>query len=57
MTKPLADVDAMYLEGIEMKRQQFRRTHPQASAQDIEALIRQWIEDRPVEAPGRIVRP
>lgn len=47
----------MYLEGIEMKRQQFRRTHPQASAQDIEALIRQWIEDRPVEAPGRIVRP
>jgi len=52
----LAIVDAMYLEGLAMKRQQLRREHPNADDAAIEVLLRAWIDDRPPAAPGRVVR-
>ncbi len=30
--------------GIEMKRLQFQRQYPQASAEDIQVKIRQWLQ-------------
>lgn len=54
MTEPLAPVDEMYLEGLDMKRQQFRRENQQASDNEIEEMVRDWINDRPFDAPGRI---
>jgi hypothetical protein len=53
----LETVDAMYLEGLEMKRQRLRREHPTADEPAIEAMLRAWIDDRPPDAPGRVVRP
>jgi hypothetical protein len=54
MKFPLEVVDEMYLEGLEMKRQQFRRAHPSAAPHEIEAMVRAWIAERPMDAPGRI---
>jgi len=54
VTQPLAPVDEMYLEGLDMKRQQFRRENQQASDNEIEEMVRDWINDRPFDAPGRI---
>ena len=54
MTQPLAPVDQMYLEGLAIKRQQFRRENQQASDNEIEEMVRDWINDRPFDAPGRI---
>lgn len=54
MTQPLAPVDEMYLEGLDMKRQQFRRENQQSSDNEIEQMVRDWINDRPFDAPGRI---
>ena len=54
MKFPLEVVDEMYLEGLEMKRQQFRRAYPGASPNEVEAMIRAWIADRPMDAPGRV---
>lgn len=54
MTRALAPVDEMYLEGLDMKRQQFRRENRQASDNEIEKMVRDWINDRPFDAPGRI---
>jgi hypothetical protein len=52
--KSLAIVDEMYLEGLEMKRAQIRRDHPEISDESVEKLLRNWITDRPMDAPGRI---
>jgi hypothetical protein len=54
MKFPLEVVDEMYLEGLEMKRQQFRRAHPGAAPHEIESMVRAWIADRPMDAPGRV---
>ncbi|MFM7125381.1 MAG: hypothetical protein ACKOBT_00695 [Actinomycetota bacterium] len=54
MEPPLAAVDEMYLEGLAMKRQQFRRDLPGASDAEIEEMIRAWIRDRPLDSPGRV---
>ena len=54
MTQPLAPVDEMYLEGLDMKRQQFRRENQRASDNEIEQMVRDWINDRPFDAPGRV---
>lgn len=54
MQKSLAIVDEMYLEGLEMKRAQIRRDHPEISDESVEKLLRNWITDRPMDAPGRI---
>jgi hypothetical protein len=54
MKFPLEVVDEMYLEGLEMKRQHFRRAHPGAAPHEIESMVRAWIADRPMDAPGRV---
>ncbi len=51
---PLAVVDEMYLEGVAIKREQFRRDRPRASEDEIEQMVRDWINDRPFDAPGRV---
>ena len=42
-----------------MKRQTLRRSHPQASAEEIEQRLQQWLLDRPGaehgDSPGRRV--
>ena len=54
MKFPLEVVDEMYLEGLEMKRQQLRRSHPEASPEEVEALVAAWIADRPMDSPGSV---
>jgi len=43
----------MYLEGLEMKRAQIRRGDPSLDDEAVEKLLREWIMDRPMDAPGR----
>lgn len=56
MRESLATVDEMYLEGLEMKRAQIRRQHPEISSESVEKLLRDWIANRPMDAPGRVRR-
>ena len=44
----------MYLEGLEMKRAQIRRGDPALDDEAVEKLFREWIRDRPMDAPGRV---
>lgn len=53
MNEALSPIDEMYLEGLEMKRAQFRRLHPGDDEATIEEYLRAWILDRPMDAPGR----
>lgn len=46
----------MYLEGLEMKRQQIRRQDPSLSADEVEQRLREWLRDRPMDAPGRVIK-
>ncbi|MGH8887483.1 MAG: hypothetical protein ACRDYX_20410 [Egibacteraceae bacterium] len=47
--------------GISMMRQNLRRAHPEATAEDIEQLLRDWINHRPgaewEDCPGPLRRP
>ena len=54
MGELLATVDEMYLEGLAMKRAQIRREHPGIADESVEKLLRDWISDRPMDAPGRV---
>jgi hypothetical protein len=47
-------IDEMYLEGLEMKRAQIRRGDPTLDDEAVELLLREWIMDRPMDAPGRV---
>ncbi len=54
MSEILAAVDVLYLEGLALKREQFRRQNPGMQDTEIEVLLAQWIQDRPLDSPGRI---
>lgn len=54
MGESLAIVDEMYLEGLEMKRAQIRREHLEITDESVEKILRDWISDRPMDAPGRV---
>jgi len=54
MTKELAAVDILYLEGLALKREQFRRENPGILEAEIEVLLAHWIQGRPFDSPGRI---
>jgi len=45
--------------GLDMMRQNLRRSHPEAGAEEIERLLRDWLRDRPGaevgDCPGRPV--
>jgi|LakMenE18May11ns_1017448.scaffolds.fasta_scaffold6486288_1 hypothetical protein len=54
MSEELAAVDILYLEGLALKREQFRRENPGILEAEIEVLLAHWIQDRPFDSPGRI---
>lgn len=54
MSEIPSPIDEMYLEGLEMKRAQIRRGDPTLDEETVEKLLRKWIMDRPMDAPGRI---
>ena len=54
MHESLAIVDEMYLEGLAMKRAQIRRECPDITDESVEQSLRDWITDRPMDAPGRV---
>jgi len=39
--------------GLQMYAQRLRRAQPEASEAEIQALISTWLNDRPLDAPGR----
>ena len=45
--------------GVAVMRQNLRRNHPEATDQEIEALLRRWLHERPGaemgDCPGRTV--
>ena len=47
-------IDEMFLEGLEMKRAQIRRGDPTLDDETVEKLLREWIMERPMDAPGRV---
>ncbi len=48
----------LYEAGVDLRRCQLRREHPDLSAEEIERLLRQWLLQRPNEphgaAPGHV---
>jgi len=46
----------MYLEGLEMKRQQIRRGDPSLTEEQVQDRLRAWLHDRPMDAPGRVIK-
>lgn len=54
MSEISSPIDEMYLEGLEMKRAQIRREDPALDDETVEKLLREWIMNRPMDAPGRI---
>ena len=54
MSEISSPIDEMYLEGLEMKRAQIRRGNPTLDDETVEKMLRKWIMDRPMDAPGRV---
>jgi hypothetical protein len=50
----LAIVDEMHLEGLAMKRARIQREHPLFDVEAVEQALGEWINDRPMDAPGRV---
>jgi len=42
--------------GVEMKRQNLRRAYPTETAEEIDARLKAWLGDRPLDAPRRVIR-
>ena len=38
--------------GLEMKRSQLRRSHPKASDEEVERLLKEWLQHRPGAEDG-----
>lgn len=51
----LLEACEMYDIGLEMMRTRFRREHPLISADQVDAMVRAWVSDRPYDSPGRPV--
>lgn len=43
--------------GMALRRQRFRRDHPDAGEAEIDDMFRSWVADRPPDGPGRIIYP
>jgi hypothetical protein len=50
-----AEAVKMADEGIALMRQNFCRRHPDADDAEIDRLLGEWLADRPLDAPGRVV--
>ena len=47
-------IDELHREGLALKRQQFARAHPDADEAALDAMMRAWIDHRPLDvAPAR----
>ena len=46
---------ALASEGIALMRQSLRRRNPDADEAEIDRLLAEWLLDRPMDAPGRVV--
>lgn len=42
-------IDELYREGLALKRQQFARAHPEADDATLDAMMRAWIDSRPLD--------
>jgi Rv0078B-related antitoxin len=55
-TPSVADAFRMTLDlfdtGLDLMRQNLRRSHPEAGAEEIERLLRGWLRDRPGAEAG-----
>jgi hypothetical protein len=47
----------MHEEGMDILRQRLRRQHPDASQDEIESMVAEWVADRPYDSPGRVLEP
>jgi hypothetical protein len=62
-TRPISDAFRTTLElfdtGLDLMRQNLRRSHPEAGVEEIEQLLYDWLHDRPGaeagDCPGRPV--
>ena len=50
---PLVAAFEMHDEGMEMLRQRLRRENPDASPEEIDAMVADWVADRPLDWPTR----
>jgi hypothetical protein len=41
--------------GVDLMRQNLRRSHPEAGVEEIERRLRDWLRERPADCPGRPV--
>ena len=46
----------MHSAGMAMFRRTLRRRHPDATDDEIEDMVQEWLQDRPMDAPGRVVK-
>lgn len=44
-------IEQMHREGLALKRQQFARAHPDADDAALDAMMRAWIDSRPLDVP------
>jgi hypothetical protein len=50
---PLVAAFEMHDEGMEILRQRLRREHPDASRDEVESMVAEWLADRPLDRPAR----
>jgi hypothetical protein len=44
-------IEQMHREGLALKRQQFARADPEADDPALDAMMRAWIDGRPLDVP------
>jgi hypothetical protein len=42
-------------EGLSIQRENLRREHPGETEEQIEMRLVQWVNERPMDAPGRVI--
>jgi hypothetical protein len=45
----------LFSAGLELMRQNLRRDRPQASEDEIDRRLSEWLQERPGDSPGRLV--
>lgn len=51
----LLDALEMWQDGVEMMRSNLRRRHPNASSEDVETMLAEWLSGPTIEEPDRVV--
>jgi hypothetical protein len=50
-----AETIALHEAGVAMMRLNLARRHPGLTDEEIDDLLKAWLSDRPMDAPGRLV--